>query len=307
MRYGLCCISLQLQELDDPIKFQTMTFKRFSSLPREEALSILGDRILNNMYTTNSIIEYCAKNDYCYRLSSDLFPLITYDEANIDLQDLPNHDDIQDSFDLIEETISRTRVRVSCHPSEFNVLASTNDKAVQKTITELNFYSSFMDRIGCQADYNSPMNIHIHNKNGTHSEIINRFMQNFNRLDDNCRSRLVIENDDKLNCWSVKELLEHFYPVSNIPITFDYLHHSCHPDGLSEEQAINACYATWQGFKPLFHYSESRPGNNPRAHADYAHNSINTYDLDFDLDFELKMKDNAISQHMEKFSCTTIH
>lgn len=284
-----------------------MTFKRFSSLPKEEALSILGDRILNNMYATNSIIEYCAKNDYCYRLSSDLFPLITYDEAGVDLQDLPNHDDIQDSFDLIEETISRTRVRISCHPSEFNVLASTNDKAVQKTITELNFYSSFMDRIGCPADYNSPMNIHIHNKNGTHSEIINRFMQNFNRLDDNCRSRLVIENDDKLNCWSVKELIEHFYPVSNIPITFDYLHHSCHPDCLSEEQAINACHATWQGFKPLFHYSESRPGNNPRAHADYAHNSINTYDLDFDLDFELKMKDNAISQHMEKFSCTTIH
>ena len=56
MAFGLCCISLKLQELDEPVKFQTMTYKRFSSFPREEALSILVDRILNNMLDTNSIM-----------------------------------------------------------------------------------------------------------------------------------------------------------------------------------------------------------------------------------------------------------
>lgn len=297
MKFGLCCISLKLQELDTPVKFQTMTFKRFSSLPREEALSVLGDRIHNNMETTNAIIEYCGQHDYSYRISSDLFPLITYDEAGIELDDLPNYDDIQDSFDTIENTIKNTGVRISCHPSEFNVLASMNQKAVDKTITELNFYSSFMDRIGCPADYRSPMNLHVHNKTGDYDSIISRFTNSFNLLDPNCRSRLVIENDDKVNCWSVRELTSIFHSKTNIPITFDYLHHACHPDGLSEEEAINACYATWGDYKPLFHYSESRPGNNPRAHADYANNSFNTYGLDFDLDFELKMKDNAISRY----------
>lgn len=298
MQFGLCCISLQLQNLENPVKFQTMTYKRFSSLPRDEALSILGERILNNMYVTKDIIEYCAKNNYCYRISSDLFPLITYDEANVDLQDLPNHDDIQDSFDILEETIANTNVRISCHPSEFNVLASNNQKAVEKTITELNFYSSFMDRIGCPADYRSPMNLHVHNKQGNHGDIISRFMGNFSNLDDNCKSRLVIENDDKVNCWSVKELTEIFFPATGIPITFDYLHHTCHPDGLDEEVAIRACYDTWGDYKPLFHYSESRPGNNPRAHSDYATQKFNTYDLDFDLDFELKMKDEAINRYI---------
>lgn len=297
MKFGLCCISLKLQKSDNPVKFQTMTYKRFSSLPRDEALSILGDRILNNMYATNSIIQHCSDNDYCYRISSDLFPLITYDEANIELEDLPNYDDIEESFDLIEETISNTNVRISCHPSEFNVLASENAKAVEKTITELNFYSSFMDRIGCPADYRSPMNLHIHNKKGDYGDIINRFMGNFRNLDDNCRARLVIENDDKLNCWSVKELTDIFHPITGIPITFDYLHHACHPNGLTEERAIRACHATWGDYKPLFHYSESRPGNNPRAHADYANKSFNTYGLNFDLDFELKMKDHAISEY----------
>lgn len=297
MKYGLCCISLILQEQDEPVKFQTMTFKRFSSLPREEALSILGDRILNNMIATNKIIQYCGENNYVYRISSDLFPLITYDEANIDLEDLPNHDDIQDSFDEIADTIATTNVRISCHPSEFNVLASLNPKAVEKTITELNFYSSFMDRIGCPTDYRSPINIHINNKSGTHLEVLHRFMTNFDRLDDNCKNRIVVENDDKLNCWSVIELIHQFHDITAIPITFDYLHHACHPNGIDEERAINACYKSWNGYKPLFHYSESRPGNNPRAHADYANKTFNTYKLDFDIDFELKMKDRAIQQY----------
>jgi UV DNA damage endonuclease len=297
MKFGLCCISLNLQELDEPVKFQTMTFKRFSSLPRQEALSILGDRILNNMETTNKIIQYCGDNNYVYRISSDLFPLITYDEANIELEDLPNYDDIQDSFDSIAQTIATTNVRISCHPSEFNVLASLNSKAVDKTITELNFYSSFMDRIGCPADYRSPMNIHVHNKTGTYNEILNRFITNCDRLDSNCRNRLVLENDDKLGGWSVIELIHQIHDITAIPITFDYLHHACHPNGIDEERAINACYRSWDGYKPLFHYSESRPGNNPRAHADYANNIFNTYGLDFDIDFELKMKDKAIEKY----------
>ena len=299
MRYGLCCISLNLQDQDEPIKFQTMTYKRFSSLPRQEALSILGERILNNMVVTNHIIQYCAENNFVYRLSSDLFPLITYDEAGIELEDLPNYDEIEDEFDNLEEVVASMGVRISCHPSEFNVLASTNQKAVDKTITELNFYSSFMDRIGCSADYNSPMNLHVHNKDGDYDGIISRFLTNFNLLDPNCRSRLVIENDDKVNCWSVNELVNIFHPKTNIPITFDYLHHACHPDGLTEEEAIRACYSTWNGYKPLFHYSESRPGNNPRAHADYAYKAFNTYGLDFDIDMELKMKDYAILKHKE--------
>ena len=296
-RYGLCCISLKLKE--QGFSHQTMTYKRFSSLPREEALEILGSRIQNNLMVTDKTIEFCATNNYVYRVSSDIFPLITFDEANVSLEDLPNHDAIQDEFDNIEQTIKRTNVRVTCHPSEFNVLASTNTKAVDKTITELNFYSSFFDRIGLPANYDAPMNMHVHNRSGSLNEIVDRFMTNFDRLDENCRKRLVIENDDKINCWSVNELINVFNNQTKIPITFDYLHHKCHPDGLNEEEALTMCYNTWHNYKPLFHYSESKPGNNPRAHADYAENIFQTYGLDFDVDMELKMKDLAIDHHAE--------
>jgi len=298
MRFGLCCISLDLQELEEPLKFQTMTYKRFSQLDRTEALSILGDRILNNMLVTNATIQHCADNNMCYRISSDLFPLITYQAADIEWEELPNYEQIDESFDEIAYTIQQTNVRISCHPSEFNVLASTNIDAVDRTVTELNFYSSFLDRIGCPADYNSPMNLHINNRHGSNDEVVERFIQNFNRLDDNCRNRLVIENDDKLNCWSAKQLIEDFHPKTNIPITFDYLHHACHPDGLSEQEALEQCYMTWGEYRPLFHYSENIPDHpNPRKHADYASKPFNTYGLDFDVDMELKMKDKAISEY----------
>ena len=299
MQLGLCCISLDLQELDEPYRFQTMTYKRFSQLDRQEALFTLGERILNNMEVTHATIIHCAEHNYCYRISSDLFPLITYRAANITLNDVPQFNDIIQEIEDIKQTIKDSKVRISCHPSEFNVLASTNTDAVDRTITELNFYANFLDMIGCSADYNCPMNIHINNRQGSNDEVVDRFIQNFNRLNDNCRNRLVIENDDKLNCWSVKQLIEDFYPKTNIPITFDYLHHACHSDGMTEQQALEECYLTWDYYRPLFHYSESAPGNNPRKHADYAETSMNTYGLDFDVDMELKMKDKAISRYVQ--------
>ena len=299
-RLGLCCISLKLKE--QGIGHQTMTFKRFNSLPREEALQILGDRILNNLRTTNETIKFCGNHGYVYRVSSDIFPLITYDAANVSLDDLPNHDEIQDEFDNISQTIISSNVRVSCHPSEFNSLSSLTPKVVDKTITELNFYSSFFDRIGLPANTNSPMNLHVHNNNGTREEISHRFYENFKRLDTNCQARLTIENDDKLNCWSVRELVDIFHPITRIPICFDYLHHKCHPNNLTEVEAINMCYDTWQT-RPLFHYSESREGNNPRAHADYAENVFDNYGLEFDVDMELKSKDLALEKYESLILC----
>ena len=301
MRFGLCCISLDLKELG--YSFQTMTYKRFSSLPRDEALEILGSRILNNMQVTHETIQYCAEHDYCYRISSDLFPLITYTAADISLHDLPQYTDIVEEIAAIKQTIQDTGVRVSVHPSEFNVLASTNQDAVDRTIRELNFYADFLDMLGLPSDYNCPMNMHINNRDGTNAEVTERFLYNFNMLQENVRNRLVIENDDKLNCWSVKQLIEDFYPKTKIPITFDYLHHACHPDGWTEEFAILACVNTWQGYRPLFHYSESAQGNNPRKHADYAEKDFYQYgEIDYDVDMELKQKDLAIAKFMEGVS-----
>ena len=272
IKKGVCCIVLSLEEQDPPLKFKTITYKRFASLPREEALGKLGDVILNNLVVTREAIKYCASRDLNYRISSSIFPLLTYDKAEVTLEQLPNLSDINKEIDNVRLQVETSGVRLSTHPDQFNVLASKNSETVDRTIRELNFYGAFMTRIGCPLSHEAPINIHV----GTAQDqdwwpITDRFNENFIKLSDDVKSRLVLENDDKPNCWSVNKLFMFLHLPFNIPITFDYLHHSCHPDKLTEEKAFHISFLTWGKIKPLFHYSEPAPDqNNPRKHADYA-------------------------------------
>lgn len=296
VRYGICCIILSLEEKDPPKKFQRMTYKKFSQTPRQEAIKILSSRILNNIDVTFNAIKYCEKNNYCYRLSSDLFPLLTYDKADLSIEELPDYQKILSLFEEIKIFNFDNKVRISLHPGEFNVLASKDKDAVGRTIKELNFYSWFMDKIGCPANYNCPINIHINNNQDSCDQIIDRLLLSFDKLHENCRNRIVIENDDKLKCWSVKKLLDYYHKKTGKPITFDYLHYLCHPDGMSEEDAFRSCYESWGSYRPIFHYSESKDEKNIRAHADYPKRYPNLYCGNFDLDFEFKMKEKAVEK-----------
>lgn len=301
MNFGVCCIVLGLEDYTPPVKFNKMTYSNFSKLERKKAVETLGFRILNNIKTTLCAIKFCHSKGYCYRLSSDLFPLITYDKANVKLEDLPCYSEIEKSFDEIKNFLTENKTRISLHPSEYNTLASLNEEAVKKTIKELNFYSRFMDRIGCPASYVSPMNLHINNNKGNPDEIIDRLSNSISQLDENCQKRLVIENDDKTACWSVRKLYENYFTKLNKPITFDFLHHKCHPDGLLEKEAVKICHETWGDTKPLFHFSESKSEKQIRAHADYPTFLPETYGFDFDLDFEFKMKEKAIKLCEDNF------
>ena len=289
---------LELEENSPPLKFRTMTYKRFSSLPRAEAVEKLGDIIINNLHVTDKAIEYCGERGYNYRLSSNIFPLITYDKAGLRFDDFPQTDTIIEWMGYIKATRERLNVRLSSHPDQFNVLASDNSDAVRRTICELDFQGWFMSKIGCPLDYNAPINIHVNRSlgGGNHFIVRDLFYKNFHKLSENVTKRLVLENDDKGAGWTVKQLYDYFYHDGDTPITFDYLHHKCHHNDTPEKEAFLMAVQSWQGYTPLFHYSESIPGDkNPRKHADYAQTLPDTYDRTIDLDFEFKMKEKSFS------------
>ena len=287
--YNLCCISNSLA--DQGHKFQTMTYHRFSSLPRDEAIATVSARTLNNIRVTYKILQHCAEQGWGYRVSSNLFPLLTYDVAELSLYDYPDYIDIQAALVDCHWLIKDKRIRISCHPDQFNVLASTGQAQVDKTIVELNHHGWLMDMLDAPRDYNAPINIHINNTKGDPADISARFMSNLAKCDDSVRSRLVIENEDK-GIWTPSLLVQHF----DLPITYDNLHHKCLPDNLTQDQAYRLCYDTWP-CKPLFHYSESHPDkSNPRSHADMptAAPPISV-SMPVDYDIELKHKDFAIA------------
>ena len=134
-------------------------------------------------------------------------------------------------------------------------------------------------------------------------EVVDRFIDRFHMLKDDTKKRLVVENDDKANSFSVKQLFDHIYMKINTPITFDYFHHTFHPDGLTSHGAAHLASTTWD-CTPLFHYSESKNLNegvsgNPRAHSDYALNRIDDYHLNIDIDLETKAKELAWLKYQE--------
>ena len=57
MKLSLCCISNILGE--QGVKFRTMTYKTFSSMPRADALAKLSKIVHNNFQVTRKIMQFC--------------------------------------------------------------------------------------------------------------------------------------------------------------------------------------------------------------------------------------------------------
>lgn len=295
MNLALCCISNELA--DRGIKFQTMTYSRFSSLPRIQALATLSDRILNNFKVTHKTIKHCiATGIKGYRLSSTITPLLNHPDIRMTLDQLPNFDAIADEIDATAKTIANNDIRISAHPSEYISLTSKEDRVIDNSILDLEMHAMIFDLLNLPNDYRSPLNIHCR-QDGDQEEISSRFMLNFNKLSASVRNRLVLENNDNAKgVWSIKNLYNIFHLRHGIPITFDNLHHKMLSGDMSEQAAFELAYSTWPT-TPLFHYSEGI--GDTRNHADYAVSTPNSYGKQVYFDVELKAKDWAIYKIME--------
>ena len=318
---GLTCISEQLKDKDKKkYSFQTMTRKRFNDLcvkeGKDEAVKQLSDRILHNIIVTQYIINHChASNIRHYRLSSALFPLLTDSTLELSFEDLPNKARIDEELRFAGLIAQTFKISIGSHPDQFNVLASNNRDAVDRTINELNFQASILDKLGLPQDHTAPMNIHINytpQADETLELVATRFFRNLSMCNSGVYKRLTIENEDKGffnvdNCIKFSDYLFETFNA-NIPVCADNLHHQCNP---SEDRnfAFQAerCAYTWVNngegdnhfLSPVFHWSEGKP-EKPRSHADYIafgnfppNIAIET-DKPVKWEIETKAKDKAI-------------
>ena len=318
--YNLCCISLTLKK--QGFNHRAFRYTQFEKHERSDALEILGERALENLNTTLETMRYARDNDWGYRISSTLFPLFNLDKANVDINDLPNVTLIEDKFQEIRSFInsqSPRDFRISFHPDHFNVLCSANPEVVRRTINELDHHAWLMDRMAGEdsRSYWYPLNIHMSRSSGDAESIAAEFIQNYAKLPDRVKSRLVLENEDK-GLWTPDMLFELIHLETGIPITYDNLHHKCNPGAWDAKEAFRVCASTWKAHdvNPLFHYSEGGANDNPRAHTDFAtstpavfreqHESHYTRDMQIDWDIELKQKDYAI-QHLQESEQKLLH
>ena len=294
MKLGYACINMTLQAAGGITTNRGMRQKTFN----ERGLSHVSDLALQNCKDLISIIEWNEEMGIkLFRMSSDIFPWVTF----YDFKELPDYKEIKSILENVGVLAEKYSHRLTFHPSHFNALGSPNPTVVEKTIKELNAHSKIMDMMGLSATVYNKINIHIGGAYGDKQATLKRWIDNYHLLDFNTKERLTVENDDKENMYSVKELYKGISEQCGVPIVFDYFHHKFCTGGLSEQEALELAAKTWpKGIPPCTHYSESRRKEHldesikAQAHSDKIVDTIETYGIDIDVVVEAKHKELAV-------------
>ena len=297
VQLGYCCINLSMPKNHSTNRgcikrtFQAKGLKHVSALALENVRDLI------------EVVKWNHRNGIkVYRLSSDIFPWM----SEYEFDDLPDITKIRILLKGLGTLVTKYDQRLSFHPGPFNVLGSPNPEAIRKTTKELNQHGQIMDMIGLPRDHRAPINIHCNGVYEGKGETLARWRENWAKLDDGARLRLVVENDDKASMYNVSDLYEGIYHHIGVPITFDYHHHRFNDGGLSEEDAFKLAATTWPaGIRPLFHYSSCRktfedPECKAQAHADWVYEKIRTYGEAVDIELEAKAKKQALLKYMEQ-------
>ena len=293
MKIGYACINMTLQKAGGITTNRSMRQKTFN----ERGLAYASELALQNVKDLVHIIK--CNNEMRikqFRMSSDIFPWMAYYQ----LDELPDYEEISDYLYMAGDEAS-DKQRLTFHPGHFNVLGSPNPTVVNKTIKELNQHSEIMNIMGLSRTHYNKINIHIGGAYGDKQATLDRWINNYHKLNFSTQERLTVENDDKASMYSVKDLYEGIYKRIGVPIVFDFYHHKFCTGGLTEQEALELALSTWEDdITPCTHYSESRRKEHldesikAQAHSDLIYNKIPTYNNEFDCVVEAKHKELAI-------------
>jgi UV DNA damage endonuclease len=252
IRFGYACINTELSAKNIRTG-RTMIDKKF----KQGGLQLAGEIALANARDLITILEWNEANGITlFRLGSELFPRWNHYE----LADLPQIAEIAQHLRAAGDYAKAHGHRITTHPGPFHILGSPQDHVVDNSLVSLERHSELFDLMGFAPSFENKINIHIGSTYGDKDGTIERWLKNYDRLSDSCKKRLVIENDDKASMYSVRELYERVHTQIDIPITFDYWHHTFNTGDLSEREAFFMARSTWEkhGVTQCTHYSESR-------------------------------------------------
>lgn len=259
IRLGLCCTFR-----DEPIKFFNTTATAVGKLSRTAALEKLSKLCLANAHALLKALKYCsARGIGCFRVNSQILPLKTHPTLGYAVDELPDAVAIIEQFKACGTFVRQHKLRTCFHPDQFVVLNSQRADVVEASLRELEYQSEVAEWI--EADV---VNIHGGGAFGDKTRSLLEFARNLDRLSERARSRVTVENDDKI--YTPEDLLP-ICRATGIPLVYDVHHHRCATDTLSIEDATTLAMATWNR-EPLFHLSspiEGWSGPKPERHHDY--------------------------------------
>ncbi len=296
--YGYACIN-------ETLKKEGVTTNR--SLKKatldKKGLDYCSELAVQNIRDLEKYLHWNLENDILvFRMSSNMIPW----GNKVDWFSFKDFSEIKDVLARCGEFAKKHGMRLTMHPGQYCILTSPHQHVIDNSVSDLQMHSDIMDLMGLSRTHYNKINIHMGATYGDKESAIKTFLKNFNKLPDAIKSRLTIENDDKGNMYSTKELFEGIHKNANIPIVFDYHHHRFCTGGQSEEEALRLAVSTWGNIKPIVHYSESKALNESlkvklQAHSDYYLNKVETYGLDLDIMMECKAKELAVMKYKKDF------
>lgn len=248
---GYACITLGL----DDVKLQTC---RLKNATEQRIKEIIG----HNLDVLDRVIEYNNEHDIrLFRISSDIIPFASHPEVSVKWCE-----HFRQKINDIGQKIKDYNIRVSMHPGQYTVLNSPNLDVADRAIDDLKYHTYFLDCLG--TDHASKVILHVGGIYYDKQEAIQRFTDNYNRLNDAIKNRLVIENDDKN--YTIEDVLYISRKLS-IPVVFDNLHHEINnvQTGKSINEYILECSKTWKVHdgRQKIHYSQQDDKKSKGAHS----------------------------------------
>jgi UV DNA damage endonuclease len=217
--------------------------RRWQSNPH---LSVSIERI-------HAIFDYLDQNDIrMYRMASSLVPYATH-------PDLPQfHRQLVECADQLGQLGARAKeldIRLSFHPGQYTVLNSERTDVVMAAIRDLELHARVLELMDQPAE--AVVVLHVGGRGSDPRAAADRFVAGFERLSERARSRLVLENDDRL--FSLGDVLR-LSSRTGVRVVWDAHHHAClNPDQIPEREALRLALATWpRGVVPKLHYSSPR-------------------------------------------------
>ncbi|MCX8128642.1 MAG: UV DNA damage repair endonuclease UvsE [Clostridia bacterium] len=299
MKFRLGYVAMTLN-LEDCSPSGTVTVATFNKLPDEEAkLYRLRKITRKNLENTLRILRYNkAYNIHVYRLTSKLIPLATHPLTD----EWDYIGDFRDEFRELGDFIIENDFRISAHPDHYTLINSPTEKVLADSIKDLDYHVKIFEAMGMESS-RYKLILHVGGLYRDKESSIKRFKENFERLPDRIRNRIILENDDK--SFTAKDVLDMCKRL-NIPMVLDVHHHTCANNGESLENMLGEIFSTWdnQYFNPKIHFSSPKSEKDFRSHADYIELSeflkfleiAKTVGRDFDVMLEAKSKDSALIQ-----------
>ena len=295
LNLGYACINMHLSETEKNTPARTCRKATFL----EKGLPHVGMLFETNIHNLIAILKWNYRNGFTlYRMSSDMAPWC----SEYNLEDLPNWSTCKDLLQKAGAFARETGQRLSFHPGAFTVLAGKNPATLKKSLHELEIHGKIMDTMGLPRSRYAKINIHLGGAYGDKDAAIARFIENYKKLSPAVTTRLTLENDDRPNLYTTRDLVEKVFPHTGIPVVFDYHHHLCHPGNDTMKQALDLAVSTWGDVKPTTHYSETAQKDKPkavfRAHSIMVEGYIDTYGHDIDCVIEAKGKERAVQKYL---------